>query len=73
MQLIRTCVCVYTRLISHLGRRLVIHISTFLMVTLAVLTARHLSFAAPALLVDAATFTGTLGKREVSVTTALLR
>lgn len=50
---------------------MVIHISTFLMVTLAVLAARHLSFAAPALLVDAATFAGTLERREVSVTTAL--
>lgn len=61
------------RLISYLGRRLVIHISTFLMVTLAVLAACHLSFAALAVLVDAATFTGTLEKGEVSVTTAFLR
>lgn len=57
-------------LISYLGRRLVIHISTFHVVTLAVLAARHLSFAAPALLVDAATFTGTLEEKEASVITA---
>lgn len=61
------------RQISYLGGRLILHISTFLLVTLAVLAARHLSFAALALLVDAATLTGTLEQRGVSVATALLR
>lgn len=51
-------------LISYLCRCFGIHISTFLMVALAVLAARHLSFAAPAVFVDAATFTGTLEGRE---------
>lgn len=51
-------------LVIYPNGRLIIHISTFLVVTLAVLSARHLSFAAPALLIDAATFTRTLEERE---------
>lgn len=49
---------------SYLGWNGVVHVPTFLMITLAVLAARHLPFAAPALLVDAATFTRTLERRE---------
>lgn len=56
----------WKHLITYFRQQLVIHISTFLMVTLAVLTTRHLSFAAPALLVGAATFTCALKKREVA-------
>lgn len=51
-------------LMTYLRWNGVIHVSTFLMITLAVLAARHLPFAAPALLVDAATFTRTLEQRE---------
>lgn len=39
-----------------LGRARVVHISTFLVIALAVLATSHLPFAAPALLVDTATF-----------------
>lgn len=50
-----------------LGWNQVIHVSTFLVITLAVLAARHLPFSAPALLVDAATFARTLeGRKRVS-------
>lgn len=45
---------------THLCRHLDVHVSTLLMITLTVLTTRQLSFAALALLVDAATFTRTL-------------
>lgn len=48
---------------------MVVHVSTLLVVTLAVLAARHLSFAASALLVAAATFAHTLEREEVSVMT----
>lgn len=55
--------------ISYPSRCLVVHIATFLVVALAVLAARHLSFAAPALLVAAVAFTHTLEKGQVSVAT----
>lgn len=55
-------------LVSYPSGRLVVHISTLLVVTLAVLAARHLPFAASALLVAAATFAHTLERRgEVRV------
>lgn len=57
---------------SYLRWNRVIHVSTFLMITLAVLAARHLPFAAPALLVDAATFTRTLEQREFWIITFCL-
>lgn len=56
-------------LISYPSGRLVVHVSTLLVVTLAVLATRHLSFAASALLVAAATFAHTLERGEVSVVT----
>lgn len=45
---------------TYLSRHMAVHISTFLMSTLAVLPTCHLSFATSALLVTAATFTRTL-------------
>lgn len=54
---------------SYLRWNRVIHVSTFLMITLAVLAARHLPFAAPALFVDAATFTRTLEQRQSWIVT----
>lgn len=54
----------WMNLMSYLRWNRVVHVSTFLMITLAVLATRHLPFAAPALLVDAATFTRTLERRE---------
>lgn len=47
-----------------LSGHLVIHISTLLVITLAVLPTCHLPFAAPALLVAAATFTRTLKEEK---------
>lgn len=47
---------------THRGRRLAVQVSTLLVITLAVLAARHLPFATPALLVAAATFARTLNK-----------
>lgn len=49
---------------TYVSRHLVIHISTLLMITLAVLPTRHLSFATSALLVAAATFTRTLKEEK---------
>ena len=50
---------------TYLIRHLVIHVSTFLMITLAVLPTCHLPFAAPTLLVAAATFTRTLREEKL--------